>query len=159
MSVRIFISAGRRYLKHTYVEDEKGVFRVHDLGRTVSRNFCNFLVPPLVPSFDHRNLVSRSFEHQDVFDIWAFLERRINDSLGRDRLAASLSLVGRDDNSTATIIGTVSQGFGRETSKDGGVDGTDSGTCEECCSGLPNHAIGVRVVPFSMLSTYQVMGK
>lgn len=141
----------------TYVEDEQRVFRVHDLGRTVRRNLGDFLVPPLVSSLGHRNLVPRSLEHQHMFDFRAFLERGIHNGLGCNSLAASLSLVGRDDDAAATVVGTVSQGFSRETRKDGRVDGTDSGTCEESSSGLPDR--GQFKFSFKRIPTHQVMGK
>lgn len=121
----------------TYVEDEQGVFRVHDFRRTIRRNLGRLLVPPLVPAFGHRYLVSSTLEHQNVFDFGALLQRSINNGLGRDCLSTSLALIGRDDDSAATVIGTVPQGFGGETGKDGRVDSTDSSTSKECSSGLP----------------------
>lgn len=72
-----------------------------------------------------------------MFDIRAFLQRSINNGLGRNRLSTSLSLVGRDDDTTATVVGSVSERFGGETGKDGRVDGTNSSTSEERSSGLP----------------------
>lgn len=92
-----------------------------------------------------------------MFDFRAFLECGIHNGFGCDSLAASLSLVGRDDNAAATVVRTVSQGFGGETGKDGGVDGTDSSTSEESSSGLPDRGqfeFSPRRSP-----THQVMGK
>lgn len=123
--------------KCTYVEDEQGVFRVHDFRRTVRRNLCSLLVPPLVPSIGHGYFVSSSLENQNVFNIRAFLQRGIDNGLGCNRLSTSLSLVGRDDDSTATVVGSVSERFSGETGKDRRVDSTNSSTGEECSSGLP----------------------
>jgi hypothetical protein len=94
-------------------------------------------VPPLVSAFGHRNFVSGSLQDQDVFDLGALLQRSIDNGLGRDRLSTSLALVGRDDDSAATVVGSVSEGFGGETGKDGRVNGTDSSTGKERSGRLP----------------------
>lgn len=94
-------------------------------------------MPPLVSAFGEGYFVSSSLENQDVFDPRAFLQRSINNGLGRDRLSTSLSLVGRDDDSAATVVGSVSERFGGEPGKDGRVDSTNSSASKECSSGLP----------------------
>ena len=49
--------------------------------------------------------------------------------------------LGRDDDSTFTILNSVSKRFGRESSKDGRVDRSNSGTSQESRSRIPTNPI------------------
>jgi len=59
-------------------------------------------VPPGVAALGPGNLAAGSLEDEDVLDERALLERRVDDGLRRDRLAATLALAKRTDADTDT---------------------------------------------------------
>lgn len=96
-------------------------------------------MPPCITSRGERNLVSSTLEHQDLFDFWALLESGVNDSLGRDSLAAALALVRGNEDAGLAVLDTVAERLGREAGKDDRVNGADASTGEEGGNGVPGH--------------------
>jgi hypothetical protein len=125
--------------QNTHVENEQRVFGGHDFKRTIRRNLGCFFMPPLVPAFDPSDWFSRSLEDEDVLDVGAFLEGSIDNGLGGDRLAATLALVSRNNNSAAAVDDALAQRLCAEPSKDDGVDGSDTRACQKGGNSLPGH--------------------
>ena len=63
--------------------------------------------------------------------------------LGGDRLATTTTFVGGNDNLALAVIDSVSERLCAETCKDGRVDCSDPGTCEEGGGRLPCHGKAV----------------
>jgi hypothetical protein len=61
----------------------------------------------------------------------------------RHRTAQESNSLGCDDDSTFTILNSVSKGLGGEPSKDGRVDRTNSGTSQESRSRIPTRPISI----------------
>jgi hypothetical protein len=96
-------------------------------------------VPPLVTALRPRNLISRALENKDVLDVRATVERRVDNSLGRNSLPTATPFVGSKDDATLAVIDAVTKSLRREARKHDRVDGTDARTCEEGSDGLPCH--------------------
>lgn len=85
-------------------------------------------MPPFVTTLRPRNFVPSAPENDDVLNMGALLESRIDDGLGRDRLSTAAPFVGSEDHAALAIVNTVAKSLRRETGKDDGVDSTDAGT-------------------------------
>lgn len=108
-------------------------------GWTEVRNLGCLLVPPLVPSFSPRDLISGPLQNENVFDIGAVVESTVHDLLNSNGLTAPTSLVCGDDDPRLAVIDTIAKGFGREPSEHNSVDGTNASAGEECSNSLPSH--------------------
>lgn len=96
-------------------------------------------MPPLVTALRPWNLTSCALENNDVLDLRATLDRRIDDNFGRNGLPTAAPLVGGEDHATFAVIDTVTEGLRGKASEHHRVDGTDARTGEEGCDGLPCH--------------------
>lgn len=112
---------------------------MHDLGRAVCGDSLGLLVPPLVAPCRPRNFLSGSLQYQNVLNEGTILERSINNSLGGDRLASALALVGGDDDTAFAVLDSVTQGLGGKAGEDHRVDGADSSAGKEGGHRLPVH--------------------
>jgi hypothetical protein len=121
------------------VEQEERVLRVHGLGRVVRGPLLGLLVPPEIAALGERHLGAGTLVHQAVGDIRALLERIVHNLLGANGLAATLALVGGDDNLGLCVNDAVTQGVGAETRKDDRVDGTNARASEESDDRLGDH--------------------
>ncbi len=107
-------------------------------GAVVGGPHC-LIVPPPVTPLRPWNLISRALENKDVLDLRAALERRVDNSLGRNSLPSATPFDGSKDDTTLAVIDTVTKGVCRKASEYHKVNGTDAGTCEEGGDGLPCH--------------------
>lgn len=121
------------------IKQEERILRVHDLGGNVAGPLLELLVPPDIASLLHGDVGAGALEDEDVGDIGALLERVVDNLLGADELATTLPLICRDDDAGAGINDTISQGVGREASKDYGVNSTNTDTGENGDDSLGNH--------------------
>jgi hypothetical protein len=126
-------------IKVTDIKDEQGVFGRHDLRRAIVRHLRDLIVPPFISAFSPWNLVACPLQNKHMLDNRAFLQSSVDDHLGGDRLASSLTLVTGDDHTRATILNTITKGFRRESSENDGVDCTNTSTGKESRNGLPCH--------------------
>ena len=112
----------------SYIEDKQWVLRRHDHRWEIAGYPRRLLMPPFVTTLRPRNIVSSAPENNDVLDMRALLESRIDDGLGRDRLPATAPFVRSEDHAALAVIDTVAKSLRRETGKDDRVDSTDAGT-------------------------------
>lgn len=96
-------------------------------------------MPPLVAARRPGDILASAREDKDVLNERAFLERRVDDCLGSDGLAAALAFVSRDDDTAPTVQHAIAERLCGETSKNDGVNCTNASACEERCDGLPSH--------------------
>ena len=96
-------------------------------------------MPPFVTTLRPRNLIPSPLEDKDMLNMRALLERRIDNGLGRDRLATTPPFVRSEDYATLAVINTVAKSLRRETGEDDRVDSTNAGTSQKCSDGLPSH--------------------
>ena len=60
-------------------------------------------MPPFVSTFGPWDRLSGAFEHEDVLDLGALLERGIDNRLGGNGLSAAPALIGGNDDAGLTI--------------------------------------------------------
>jgi hypothetical protein len=96
--------ADQKFAESTYIEDEKGVFGGHDLGRTVAGDLGSLFIPPHVSTRSKGNFVSGALEKKDMLDDRTVLQGGIDDGLGGDGLATSTALVCGDHNARTAVI-------------------------------------------------------
>ena len=96
-------------------------------------------MPPLVTAFGPWDRVPGPLQDQDILHEWALLQCGVGNGLGSNRLSATATFVGGDENPRLAILDTISQRFGRESSKDDRVDRPNASTSEERGYGLPGH--------------------
>ena len=96
-------------------------------------------MPPLVTALRPRNLISRAPENKNVLDVRAAVERRVDNSLGRNSLPTATPFVGSKDDATLAVIDAVTKCLRRKAGKHHRVDGADARTCKEGGDGLPCH--------------------
>ena len=121
------------------VEQEERVLRVHGLGRVVRGPLLGLLMPPEITTLGEWHLSTGALVHQAVGNVRALLERVVHNLLGANGLAATLALVGGDDNLGLCVNDAVTQGVGAETRKDDRVDGTNARASEESDDRLGDH--------------------
>lgn len=121
------------------VEKEEGILRVHGLGGNVAGPLLNLLVPPQVTAGDHVDIGASAAVDENVADIGALLQGIVDNLLCANELAASLTLVGGNDESGLGINDTVAESVGREAGEDDGVDGADTDTCQDSNNGFGDH--------------------
>lgn len=121
------------------VKQEEGVLRVHGLGGNVAGPLLNLLVPPQITAGNHVDVSASAAVDENVANIGALLQGIVDNLLGANELAASLALVGSDDESGLCIKDTVAESVGRETGEDDGVDGADTDTGQDSNNGFGNH--------------------
>ncbi|KAI3481860.1 hypothetical protein L1887_55509 [Cichorium endivia] len=121
------------------VEDEERVLGAHRLGRAVGALARARLVPPDVALVVKADLAAGALDDDDVLNLGALLERRIDDALGGDVAPTALAFVGGDDDARAAVVGAVAQRVRREAGKDDRVDGTNARTREQGDGRLGNH--------------------
>lgn len=121
------------------VKEEEGIFRVHWLGGNVAGPLLNLFVPPQITARNHVDVGASAAVDEHVADIGALLQGIVDNLLGADELAASLTLVGSDDESGLGIKDTVAESVGRETGENDGVDGADTDTGQDGNNGFGNH--------------------
>lgn len=122
-----------------HVENEQWVLRCHDLGWTVVRHLSDLIMPPFIPSWGPRNLITSPLQNEDMLDFGTILQRGIDDHLGSNRLASPSAFITCDDNTRAAILHAITKGFRREASEDYGMYGTNASASEEGGHGLPSH--------------------
>lgn len=130
----LWLSGGARC-----VEEEEGILRVHGLGGDVTGPLLNLLVPPQITAGNHVDVGASAAVDENIADIGALLQSIVDNLLGANELAASLTLVGSDDESGLGINDTVAESVGRETGEDDGVDGADTDTGQDSNNGFGNH--------------------
>ena len=96
-------------------------------------------MPPLVATFGPWDGVSGPLQDQDMLDERTLLQRSVGNGLGSNGLSTTATLVGCDENLGLAILNTISQRFGRESSKDDRVDRANASASEEGSDGLPCH--------------------
>lgn len=96
-------------------------------------------MPPLVTALSEGDLAAGALEDDNVLDQRAVLESGVDDLLCGDGLAATLALIGRDDDAGLAVLYTVAERLGREAGEDNCVDGTNTRAGEEGGDGLPGH--------------------
>lgn len=79
------------------VQQEQRVFGAHGLWGNVVGVFFHLLVPPPVAAFGPRDVGAGALVDQAVRDAGALLQGIVDNLLGADGLAATLALVGGDD--------------------------------------------------------------
>ena len=121
------------------VEQKQRVFRVDRGRRQVVGVLLDLLVPPQVTALGPGHLGASPLVDQAGVHFGALLERLIDNALGANHLAATLSLIGGDNNLGAGVNQTVAEGVRRKTSENHGVNGTDTGAGQEGNQGLGNH--------------------
>lgn len=121
------------------VKEEERILRVHGLGGNVAGPLLNLLVPPQITAGNHVDVGASAAVDENVADVGALLQCIVDNLLGANELAASLTLVGGDDESGLGIKDTVAESVGRETGEDDGVDGADTDTGQDSNNGFGNH--------------------
>jgi hypothetical protein len=96
-------------------------------------------VPPLITALSPWNLISRAPKNKHVLDLWAALERQVDNRLGRNSLPTATPFVGGEDHTTLAVIDAVTKGLRRKASEHHRVDGANARTGEEGGDGLPCH--------------------
>lgn len=96
-------------------------------------------MPPQISVLGPWHLRPGALVHQTVCDVWALLQRLVDDLLGTDDLATALALVGGDDDLGIGVNNTIAERVRGETSKDNRVDGADTRAGEECNQSFGNH--------------------
>lgn len=126
-------------LTETHVKNEQRVFRREESGRAEVGDLGGLLVPPLVTALYKVDRVASPLEDEDVLDARAVLDSVVRELLDRDRLSATTTLIGSDDDARLAVIDAVAERFRREASENYGVDGTNTCAGEEGSDGLPGH--------------------
>lgn len=121
------------------VEEEEGVLGAHRLRSEIAGVLLDLLMPPNVTPIGPRDFGTSALVDQHTGHIGALLEGLIDNALGANHLATTLTLVRGDNNLGSSIKDTVTQGVRGETSEDNGVNGTDTGTGEKSHNGFRNH--------------------
>lgn len=121
------------------VKKEEGILRVHGFGGNIAGPLLNFLVPPQITAGDHVDIGASAAVDKNVADIGTLLQGIVDNLLGANELAASLALVGSNDESGLGIKDTVAESVGREAGEDDGVDGADTGTGQDGNNGFGDH--------------------
>lgn len=96
-------------------------------------------MPPEVTATGPGNFRASTLIDKDVLNSRALLESVINNLLRANQLATSLAFISCDDDLAAGVDNTVAERVGRETSKDNGVNCTNTDTGHESNDGLGNH--------------------
>jgi len=121
------------------VQEEQRVFGVDRLGSKVVGILLNLLVPPDITALGPRDLRASALVDQAGGHIGALLQSLVDNSLGTNDLATTLTLIGSDDNLGVRVEQAVTEGVGGETGKNDGVDGTNTRASKECNDSLGNH--------------------
>lgn len=121
------------------IQEEERILRVHGLGSNVAGPLLNLLVPPDIAALLHGYISASALEHKTVGNVRALLESVVDNLLGANDFAATLALVGGDDNLGVGVVDTVTERVGRKAGENHGVDSADSGTGEDGEDSLRNH--------------------
>lgn len=121
------------------VQQEQRVFGHHRLGRRIGGVLLHLLGPPKVPALGPGHVGARSLVHDAAGDVGAPLERLVDNLLGANDLAASLALVGRDDDLGIGVDDAICQRAGREAGEDDRVACADPGHGQEGHDRLGDH--------------------
>ncbi len=96
-------------------------------------------MPPDVTTRGHGDVGAGALENEAVLDVGALPKGVIDNLLCANQLAATLALVGCDDDLGPGIDDAVAQRVGREAGEDDRVDSADPGAGKEGNDGLGNH--------------------
>mmetsp|Transcript_10234 Transcript_10234/g.44499 ORF Transcript_10234/g.44499 Transcript_10234/m.44499 type:complete len:518 (-) Transcript_10234:769-2322(-) len=111
------------------VQHEKRVLGLDPLARAVGGDLVHLVVPPRVPSVNHRALAREPLEHDDGFDgevVLAQFQSRVHLGLELNGLRAAHHRVARHDNLALGVRHPPADRLGAEPAEDHGVDGADS---------------------------------
>jgi hypothetical protein len=129
----------KRFIGVTHVEDEQRVLSCHDLWWAVIRYLCNLVVPPFIPAFCPRNLLSGPPQNKYMLNLGTFLHGCIDDDLSSDGLASPPAFIAGDDYTGATILDAIAERLCGKSSEDYRVDRTNASASKEGSHGLPGH--------------------
>ena len=88
----------------SHIKDKQRILRGHKLRRAVIGDSVGLLVPPLVAALRPRNFISSTLENEDVLNVSAALECRVEDSLGGNSFPTAAPFVrGKDDAALAVV--------------------------------------------------------
>ena len=130
---------GNSEARWTHVENEKTVLGVEESRRAVVGYCERFLVPPSITAFDPVDWATCALEDENMLNNWAVLKSRVRELLDRNWFATTAALVRGDHDAGLAVVNAVAERLGRESSKNDGVNGTDTRAGEEGCDCLPCH--------------------
>jgi len=88
----------------SHIKDKQRILRRHDFWCAVVGDARRLLVPPLVAALRPRNLISSTLENEDVLNVSAALECRVEDSLDGNSFPTMAPFVrGKDDAALAVV--------------------------------------------------------
>ncbi len=123
----------------SHIKDKQRILRGHKLRRAVIGDSVGLLVPPLVAALRPRNLISSTLENEDVLNVSAALECRVNDNLGGNSFPTAAPFVRRKDDAALAVIDAVTKSLRGKASKYDRVDSTNARTGEKGSDSLPCH--------------------
>lgn len=88
-------------------------------------------MPPDITALGPLNFATGTLQDETVLDERALGQSCIDNRLGRDRLAATLALVGSDDDTRFGVLYAIAERLCRETSENDRVDGTETCASQE----------------------------
>jgi hypothetical protein len=114
------------------------------LSRNRSRSnirsvLSNLLVPPEITTGSPGNLVTSALVDKNLLNRRSLLETLIDNLLSVDGLATTLTFISGDNNLALGIVDSILEGAGRETSKNDGMDSTNSRDSQKGNKSFGNH--------------------
>src|SRR6185437_3036873 len=131
------------------IENIERMFRIERFGDTFRRCFLQLLMPPAIPARLHFDFRASPTKNDSRAHRWAFRQRFIDSRFQRNLLTATPRGILGDYRYRLRIVDAIDQRIGRESSKDDGMDRTNTRTGEQSNSKLWDHAhINSDAIPF-----------